>query len=57
MIKVEISDCLRKIANNPEVALLKRAEARYKFWSKIYIAKEAIEKQLRDRYENRVRTL
>lgn len=57
MIEVKISEGLRKIADNPNVAPLKRAEARHKFWSKIYIAKEAIEKQLRDRYESRVRTL
>ena len=51
MIEVKISDSLRKIADNPQVSILKKAEARHRAWSRIYIAKEAIEKQLRDRYE------
>jgi hypothetical protein len=33
------------------VSILKKAGARYRAWERIYIAKEAIEKQLRDRYE------
>jgi hypothetical protein len=48
-MQVKISESLAKIANNPCVSPLKRAEARYRFWQKIYIAKEAIESQLNER--------
>jgi hypothetical protein len=52
-LKVEISQDLYDVSNGMKntTAPLKLAERRCRFWQKVYIAKETIEKQLRDRYE------
>jgi hypothetical protein len=53
--KVEISKDLYDISNNMKntTSPLKLAGRRYDFWQRVYIAKEAIEKQLKDRYGKR----
>lgn len=49
---VEISQDLYRISNEMKntTSPLQLAKRRMLFWQKVYIAKEAIEKQLRERY-------
>jgi hypothetical protein len=47
---VEISKDLYRIGEMEDIPYLKRAEKRYHFWKRVYIAKEHIERQLNERY-------
>jgi hypothetical protein len=55
MFKIEISSDLYEISKKMKntTSPLQLSKRRMLFWEKIYIAKEAIENQLRERYENK----